>query len=105
MNLINGNCNVELKNLINKNVMVDAVITDPPYNISRETNFKTLGSRGSRQGMDFGEWDKDADILSYIDLIPDLLNENANVVIFNAWENLTDISNKMRENNITPKGV
>lgn len=34
---------------------VDAIITDPPYNISRDNNFKTMG----RAGIDFGEWDKD----------------------------------------------
>ena len=34
--------------------IVDAVITDPPYNVSRENNFTTMGS-ACRQGMDFGE--------------------------------------------------
>ncbi|MBU4692706.1 hypothetical protein KQ876_00595 [Mycoplasma sp. CSL7491-lung] len=34
-------------------MFIDAVITDPPYNISRKNNFKTIG----RSGIDFGEWD------------------------------------------------
>lgn len=34
--------------------IVDTVITDPPYNVSRENNFTTMGS-ACRQGMDFGE--------------------------------------------------
>ena len=34
---------------------VDAIITDPPYKISRDNNFKTM----NRAGIDFGEWDKD----------------------------------------------
>ena len=36
---------------------VDLVLTDPPYNIARDNNFKTMG----RSGIDFGEWDKGAD--------------------------------------------
>ena len=31
---------------------VDAIITDPPYNISKENNLSTL--RGQRKGLDFG---------------------------------------------------
>ena len=41
---------------------VDAIITDPPYNISRDNNFTTMG----RAGIDFGEWDKDFDLTSWI---------------------------------------
>jgi len=32
-------------------IKVDAIITDPPYNISRENNFTSLG----RSGIDFGQ--------------------------------------------------
>ena len=37
---------------------VDLVLTDPPYNIARDNNFHTMG----RAGIDFGEWDKGADL-------------------------------------------
>lgn len=67
--------------------------------MSRPNNFKTLGS-ASRIGMDFGEWDKGFDISKYIKLFPRLLKENANVVIFNSWENLKDIRDICEENNI-----
>jgi site-specific DNA-methyltransferase (adenine-specific) len=81
---------------------IDAVITDPPYNISRETNFSTMkGHRGT--SMDYGEWDKDADITSFIKELPRILKVGANVVIFNCWENLGDIAKVMRENSIEPK--
>lgn len=53
--------------------------------------------------MDFGEWDKGFDITSYIKLFPRILKENANVVIFNAWENLGEIAKVCREFNIAPK--
>ncbi|MBN4084245.1 hypothetical protein [Mycoplasma sp. CSL10166] len=50
--------NIDFKDLIKqfqkeKTMFIDAVITDPPYNISRKNNFKTIG----RSRIDFGEWD------------------------------------------------
>lgn len=81
---------------------IDCILTDPPYNISRETNFHTL--KGAiRQGMDFGNWDKEFNLTDYISLLPRVLKENSNVVIFNAWENLGEIANVCRDFNITPK--
>jgi DNA modification methylase len=81
---------------------IDAVITDPPYNISRETNFSTMkGHRGT--SMDYGQWDKNADITSFIKELPRVLKVGANVVIFNCWENLGDIAKAMRESSIEPK--
>ena len=53
MKLFNGDCLEIMKDIPDKSV--DLVIIDPPYNISRPNNFKTLGS-ASRIGMDFGEW-------------------------------------------------
>ena len=40
---------------------VDLVLTDPPYNISRETGFKDFdkGLERFAVSMDFGEWDKE----------------------------------------------
>ena len=76
---------------------IDLIVTDPPYNVSRPNNFKTLGS-ASRIGMDFGEWDKGFDLTNYIDLFPRILKENSNVVIFNAWENLRGIKDACEKN-------
>lgn len=88
MNLIKGDCIVELKNI--SGASVDLLLTDPPYNVSRENNFATMKG-ADRQGMDFGEWDKGADITGWIPLVSKTLKENANVVIFNCWENLESI--------------
>jgi site-specific DNA-methyltransferase (adenine-specific) len=65
----------------------DLVLTDPPYNISRTNNFNTMG----RSGIDFGEWDKNADIFSYIKLAFQVLKDNGSFIVFNAWKNLGDI--------------
>ena len=102
INLHNGDCIKIMQSLIEQNIKVDAVITDPPYNISRKTNFHTLKG-ANRNGMDFGEWDKDFDITGYISTMSKLLKENANVVIFNCWENLYLIKKECEKNNIIIK--
>ena len=66
---------------------VDMVLTDPPYNIARDNNFSTMG----RAGIDFGEWDKGADLFSYIDEVYRVLNKNGSFIVFNDWKNLGDI--------------
>lgn len=72
----------------------DAIITDPPYNISRDNNFDTMG----RAGIDFGNWDKGFDILSWIPDAVKLLKKGGNIVIFNDWKNLGDIAKALEEN-------
>ena len=67
---------------------VDLVLTDPPYNIARDNNFQSMG----RAGIDFGEWDKGADLFSYIDEVYRVLDKNGSFIVFNDWKNLGDIS-------------
>lgn len=100
--LYQGDCIKVMNQLIEEGVKVDAVITDPPYNVSRTNNFSTLKG-AKRQGMDFGNWDKDFDIVSWIDQMSKLLKENANVVIFNCWENLSAIKEACEKNYIIVK--
>ena len=52
IDLRQGNCLELMKDIPDKSI--DLIVTDPPYNVSRPNNFKTLGS-ASRIGMDFGE--------------------------------------------------
>jgi site-specific DNA-methyltransferase (adenine-specific) len=49
---------------------IDFVLTDIPYNISRENNFKTMKDRTGRNGIDFGEWDKDFDEKQLKHIVP-----------------------------------
>ena len=86
--LYNGDCLEVMDKLIEEGVKVDCILTDPPYMIARKNNFHTMG----RKGIDFGEWDKDVDLFSWLDRIPKLLSKNGSVVIFNDWKNLGDIA-------------
>ena len=61
MTLMNGDC-LELIKQIPSN-SVDLILIDPPYQISRPTNFQSGEETGRdtdrfRISMDFGEWDK-----------------------------------------------
>ena len=42
--------------------------------------------------MDFGEWDKNFDLFSYIDKVYKIVDKNGSFVVFNDWKNLGDIS-------------
>lgn len=87
VDLYKGDCLEVMDKLIADGVKVDAIITDPPYNIARDNNFNTMG----RAGIDFGEWDKGFDLFSYIDRAFKLLYKDGSIVIFNDWKNLGDI--------------
>lgn len=70
----------------------DALITDPPYNISRPNGFRTMkDGKGGQYGMDFGEWDHGFDIVTWIEPAVRHLKEGGNIIIFNDWKNLGDI--------------
>lgn len=84
--LINGDCLEEMKKIADGSI--DMVLTDPPYNIARENNFSTMG----RAGIDFGEWDKNADLFSYIKEAFRVTKNGGSFVVFNDWKNLGDIA-------------
>lgn len=86
MRLLHGDCLELLPGI--ESGSVDMVLTDPPYNIARKNNFSTMG----RAGIDFGEWDKGADLFSYIDEVYRVLNQNGSFIVFNDWRNLGAIA-------------
>ena len=60
ISLKNESCFDFLKSL--KNNSIDLVLIDPPYEVSRDTNFQSGEATGKdtdrfRVSMDFGEWD------------------------------------------------
>ena len=88
-----------MKNI--KNESVNAVITDPPYNISKDNNFTTMG----RAGIDFGEWDKDFDLVSWIKIVEPLLLKGGNILIFNDWKNMSYITKALEDNGFEIKDL
>ena len=86
ISLLQGDCLERMKEIPDNSV--DMVLTDPPYNMARKNNFQTM----KRSGIDFGEWDKGADLFSYLDECFRILGKNGSLVVFNDWRNLGDIA-------------
>ncbi len=101
MKLINWECLEEMDKLIEQWVKVDAIITDPPYNIARKNNFSTMKNKywkpAHRKWIDFWEWDKWFDLFSWIDKWVELLDKNGSMFIFNDWKNIWNIARYAEE--------
>lgn len=70
--LIYGNSSTVLHDLINQNIQVDAIITDPPYNINQ------------------AEWDNDFDLSEIVSVCKKLLKPSGNFIIFQGWSNVCE---------------
>lgn len=103
MRLFNEDCLLTVERLAAEGVKVDALITDPPYNISKATNFTGMHARRGGSGMYYGDWDVGFDLTGWIQPATKILKDNANVVIFNCWENLGKIAEECRRCNIDIK--
>ena len=65
-------------------IIVNHIITDPPYNISKSNNFGTM--KHPRTGIDFGIWDRGKfDLFSWIPLYTQLLEKNGSIIIFCSY--------------------
>lgn len=86
---------MELNKIYNENVFdelskipdesVDLIFTDIPYNVSRDNNFKTMKDRQGRNGIDFGEWDKDFDERQ-LKQLERILKKGGSLFTFHAFE-------------------
>lgn len=87
--------------MITKKIEVDAIITDPPYNISRKNNFESIG----RSGIDFGSWDKGFNQLEWLKNITNILKPGGTIIIFNDWKNMGLISNELEKQGMEIKDL
>ena len=99
INLLKGDC-LELLETLEKE-SIDALITDPPYNIARKNNFKSMG----RAGIDFGDWDKGFDLTSWIAVAVSRVKKGGNVVIFTDWKSITPIVEELEKNECDVKDM
>lgn len=98
-----GNAYTIIDELVKDGVTVDHIITDPPYNISRENNFNTL--KHPRKGIDFGDWDGDFDLFSWIPKYEQILNKNGSMIVFCSYRFISFIIKAMEESNLEVKDV
>ena len=104
--LYNEDSYKQIDSLLAEGVMVDHIITDPPYNISQDNNFGTM--KNPRAGVDFGEWDRGKfDLFSCIPQYAKILKPNGSVVIFCSYRYLSHIIDALesKECNMVVKDI
>lgn len=88
-----NDCITQMIQLKNNNTSINHIITDPPYAISKGNNFHTMNN--PRQGIDFGEWDKDFDVADWLNYAYPLLGKNGSMVIFCSYRFISQIVEKI----------
>lgn len=76
---------------------IDLILTDIPFNISKDNNFKTMKDRTGRNGIDFGEWDKDFDESCLSNFIPKI-KKGGSFITFHSFEQYGLLLNVFNEN-------
>jgi DNA modification methylase len=91
--LINGDCLEHLPNIEDKSI--DLILIDPPYLISRDSNFKKTAQTTSKEmatkyniSMDFGDWDKNELNWNYLfNQFYRILKKGGTLIIFyDVWK-------------------
>lgn len=99
------NCDYKilLKKLKKEKILIDAVITDPPYGVSRkhQLGFSNMG----RAGMDYGEWDYNFNQRQWIRLCAPIIKEGGSMIIFNDWKNFSYIVEELEKRDFLIKDV
>ena len=86
-----------------KKIKIDAIITDPPYNVSRDyqLGFSNMG----RSGMDYGKWDYNFNQTKWIKAVSNLVKPGGTMIIFNDWKNLGEISKQLEKCDFIVKDI
>ena len=99
------NCDYKdlVKDLIKEHVLVDLVLTDPPYCVSRthQLGFSNMG----RSGMNYGEWDYGFDQKEWINLTAPIVKDGGSMIIFNDWKNLSYVVEALVSNGFIIKDL
>lgn len=104
LKLINGDVFKEIKMIPSNSIHL--ICTDPPYFISRKTNFKNGGGVQQKYGsisMEFGDWDLDANKFDWFSLLKEfkrVLVPGGTMVIFYDIFKISDISSEAKKLNL-----
>jgi len=90
----NEDCVKGIGDMISKGISVDLVVADPPYVISRESNFHTMKDRkNARTGTNFGSWDEEFDNTAWIEKSFGVLKDGGSLIVFNDFKKVSEIIN------------
>lgn len=83
---------------------IDLIVADPPYVISRQSNFGTMKDRKNpRTGTMLAAWDNDFDNSEWLKLVSKCLKPGGSLLVFNAWTKATIIETLCSENGLIYK--
>ena len=111
MKLINWECLEEMDKLIEQWIKVDAIITDPPFNLVEKCwgsihlfrqNEKDWNDVYTKDSMSYDVWFNQTE---WISKAMKLLKKWGNIIIFNDWENMAEIAWELRENKANVKSL
>ena len=100
--LYNNDAYKQIEILKENNLIVNHIITDPPYDISKNNNFSTLKNR---KGIDFGDWDKNFDLYSWIPMYGELIEKNGSFIIFCSYRFISYICDCLEESGFEIKDI
>lgn len=92
-----------IENALEKNIKVNHIITDPPYNISKKNNFSTM--KNPRQGVNFGAWDNNFALLEWIEKFSKILDKNGSFIVFCSYKFISDIHKVCEISNLEVKDI
>ena len=99
------NCDYKalLHDMQSKGILVDLILTDPPYCVSRDyqLGFSNMG----RSGMNYGNWDYNFDQKEWINLCAPYVKPGGSAIIFNDWKNLSDLVEALLDNGFVIKDL
>ncbi len=102
-NIYNMDCSELISRMIKNEIIVDSIITDPPYNVSRKNQ---LGySNMGRSGMNYGVWDYDFDQIKWLKNISKVIKPGGTIIIFNNWKNMGDIAKELEKQGFIVKDL
>ncbi len=90
--IINDDCLKGMDKLIKKGILVDLIVADPPYCISKNSQFHTMKDRNNpRTGTDFGSWDIDFDNKFWLRRAFKILKDGGSLIVFNDFKKASHI--------------
>lgn len=92
-----------VENALKKEIKVNHIITDPPYNISKKNNFSTM--KNPRQGVNFGAWDNNFALLEWIEKFSKILDKNGSFIVFCSYKFISDIHKVCEISNLEIKDI
>lgn len=98
--IIHGDFKEQSKNIEDESV--DLILTDIPYNVSQDNNFKTMKDREGRNGIDFGEWDKGFNEQS-LGLLAAKLKKGGSIFLFHSFEQYDIVRNTLEDSGLICK--